>query len=92
MDGILDLIVFDRQGDRIMPFLNNGSPGIIDYQIAPELRYKFPELFDWVIAVDYNMDGLKNIFTYSIGFTEHQSVYKNTSCLNWNLNLLFTLF
>ncbi|RLD56632.1 MAG: hypothetical protein DRJ05_11020 [Bacteroidetes bacterium] len=78
LDGIKDLMVFDRNGDRIMTFLNGGTSGEVDYTYAPEYAQNFPELFDWVILADYNMDGKADIFTYSPGWAG-MKVYKNTS-------------
>ena len=78
LDGIKDLFVFDRNGDRILTFINGGTAGTIDYTFAPEYRDKFPELFQWVKLVDYNMDGKEDIFAYSPGFAGIQ-VYKNVS-------------
>ncbi len=62
-DGILDLFVFDRSGNRVVTFLNGGTPSTIDYQHAPEYQTKFPELRGWALLVDYNGDGKKDIFT-----------------------------
>ncbi len=78
LDGIKDLFVFDRHGDRIMTFINGGSAGTVDYEYAPEYIDNFPELFDWAILVDYNNDGKEDIFTYS-GFLPGIIVYKNIS-------------
>jgi len=78
LDGIKDLFVFDRNGDRIMTFLNGGTAGEVDYSYAPQYRDKFPELFQWVELVDYNMDGKEDIFAYSPGYAGIQ-VYKNIS-------------
>jgi hypothetical protein len=78
LDGIKDLMVFDRNGNRIMTFLNGGTSGEVDYTYAPEFAQNFPELSDWVILADYNMDGKADIFTYSPGWAG-MKVYKNTS-------------
>jgi hypothetical protein len=78
MNGIKDLFAFDRHGNRIMTFLNGGTPGQIDYTYAPEYAEKFPPLFDWVILKDYNNDGLEDIFTYSKEYPGIV-VYKNVS-------------
>jgi hypothetical protein len=78
MDGIRDLFVFDRTGDRIMTYLNGGEPNQVDYFYAPEYTGKFPALYDWVILKDYNNDGLEDIFTYARDYPGIL-VYKNTS-------------
>ncbi|MBI9039116.1 MAG: T9SS type A sorting domain-containing protein [Bacteroidales bacterium] len=77
-DGIKDLFVFDRNGNRIMTFINKGTQNTVDYEFAPEYINCFPELFDWAILADYNMDGKNDIFTYSPGYASAK-VYKNIS-------------
>jgi len=78
LDGIQDLFVFDRMGDRILCFINGGSPNTVDYDYAPQFADYFPDLYDWVILKDYNNDGLPDIFTYSKDHTGIL-VYKNVS-------------
>ncbi len=78
LDGKKDLFVFDRTGNKIRTFINKGTPGTVNYQYDPFYESKFPEIFDWVLLVDYNCDGKEDIFCYSsigAGF----DVYKNTS-------------
>ncbi len=78
MNGIKDLVVFERHGNRIMTFINGGQPGAVDYAYAPEYIEVFPEIHDWAIFKDYNNDGLADIFTYSSQYPGIV-VYKNTS-------------
>ena len=66
-DGILDLIIFDKNGDQINCFINNGTQGEVDYHYAPEYNILFPELEDWVLLRDYNCDGKMDIFTSGNG-------------------------
>lgn len=60
-DNIQDLFVFDRVGNVILTFLNNGT----EYTFAPEYINNFPVLTDWVLLRDYNGDGIQDIFAYS---------------------------
>jgi hypothetical protein len=76
LDGKPDLIIFDRHGNRILPFINKGSPGETRYTFHPEYASLFPNLHDWVIFSDYNCDGKADIFTYSLGGAR---VFKNVS-------------
>jgi len=78
MDGIRDLLVFDRQGNRLMPYINNGTAGEIDYTYAPEYISEFPEFSHWVMFADYNMDGKNDIFAYNPALPGI-IVYRNTS-------------
>ena len=75
-DGIKDLLVFDRHGNRKLTFINHGTPNMVDYTFAPEFSAKLPDLHDWVITADYNCDGKMDIFTYGMGGVR---VFKNIS-------------
>jgi len=78
LDGIKDLVAFDRQGDRIMCFINKGIPNTIAYDLQQQYVKDFPKLYDWAIFADYNGDGKTDIFTYSPGWAGI-IVYKNIS-------------
>ena len=75
-DDILDLMIFDKNGDQINCFINNGTEGIVDYHYSPEYNLKFPELEDWVLLRDYNCDNKMDILSSHKGGIR---VYKNTS-------------
>lgn len=76
-DGIKDLVVFDKSGNRLLTFINKGTNSKTDYVFAPEYEEKFPPMYSWVILADYNNDGKEDIFTYS-GMAAIR-VYKNIS-------------
>jgi hypothetical protein len=86
LDGILDLIVFDRTGDRVMPFLVVQTGDSYEYKFAPEFAGKFPALSHWVIFADYNLDGNADIFTYSPGYAGLK-VYRNISATELEFRL-----
>lgn len=64
-DGIKDLFVFDRSGNKISTFINRGTANKVDYVFAPQYRNKFPKMTNWVLLVDYNCDGKEDIFTWT---------------------------
>lgn len=77
LDGIKDLFVFDRTGNRISTFINAGTPNSVTYKHDPSYIKFFPEgLHDWVLLRDYNCDGKMDIFTYASG---GMAAYSNTS-------------
>jgi hypothetical protein len=78
MDGIKDLFVFDRTGNKIRTFINKGNPGVSDYKYDPQYESKFPPIHDWALLVDYNNDQKNDIFTYS-DLGGGIDVYKNIS-------------
>lgn len=62
LDGIQDLVAFEKHGDRILPFLfQNGR-----YHYVPHYAPCFPRLHDWAIHKDYDGDGKSDIFTYGL--------------------------
>jgi len=63
-DGMLDLYVFDREGNRQLTFINTGAPGAESYVFAPQYAANFPHLENWVLLRDYNNDGAMDIFAY----------------------------
>ena len=85
LDGINDLILFDRTGNKLSPFLDvNG-----EYVFAPEYRSAFlNHLHDWVIFADYNCDGKEDIFTYSSGGI---AVLENNSTSTLSFNMVTSL-
>ncbi len=85
LDGIEDLFVFDRTGNRISTFINSGLPNQITYLHDPSYVQFFPgNIHDWVLLRDYNCDGKADIFTSSSGGI---AVYKNTSTTQLNFTL-----
>jgi hypothetical protein len=66
LDGLTDLLVFDRHGNRVMPMIRQqqGEPLFI---FSPEFSHFIPAMEDWVRAVDFNCDGKTDLFTYHYG-------------------------
>ena len=65
-DGTLDLVIFDRSGDVVITYLNNGTPDETSYTHAPEYACTFPSLADFVVLRDFNQDGAADIFCSSL--------------------------
>ncbi|MFD1552777.1 hypothetical protein DNU06_08575 [Putridiphycobacter roseus] len=78
-DGVQDLFVFDKSCNKILCFIQNGGPGQIDYEYAPELAEKFPEINNWAILGDYNLDGKADILASASGALQ---MYKNISSVS----------
>jgi hypothetical protein len=74
-DGIEDLFLFDRSGNKINTFINLGIQDSISYITDNSYRNKFPQLSSWALLRDYNNDGKKDIFSYTPGGF---LVYKNS--------------
>lgn len=87
-DGVQDLFVFDREDHKVLTFLQTGTTGAPNWTYAPQYESKFPEynniydafqdehfLFNWVLLVDYNCDGKKDIFASRSGGIK---VFRNT--------------
>ncbi len=83
LDGKKDIVIFDREGYKISPYLNVGSLNNIKYEYAPQYIKSFPKISEWMLMADYNGDGKEDIFTSIPGGFR---VYKNKSTVN---NLIF---
>ncbi|MEI6764139.1 MAG: T9SS type A sorting domain-containing protein [Bacteroidota bacterium] len=75
-DGVHDLFIFDKSGDRVLTFINNGTPGTVDYQYDYIYQKCFPKMESWAQLKDYNCDGKEDIFTYTSAGIK---VFKNVS-------------
>lgn len=86
-DGLQDIFILDRSGDKPVFLLNTGAPGQAQYKPthAYDDVFPFPLLHDWALMRDYNCDGKADIFAYTNGAF---AVYRNTSDAN---GLSFTL-
>ncbi len=84
-DNIEDLVVFDRTNSKITTFLaKKDNSGKYFWQYAPEFESAFPSIQHWMLLVDYDSDGKKDIFTYTPAGIK---VYRNTSTdkIAWQL-------
>jgi hypothetical protein len=90
-DGILDLVVFDRVGQKLLTFRNGGTPNQVDYSFAPEFFGNFPNgIVDWMLLRDFDADGLLDIFT-AVPQVSRVRVFRNTSAATGG-NLSFALY
>jgi hypothetical protein len=83
LDGVDDLVVYDRHSERLLPFLHNGLPGTDDYVYAAAYDSIFPPVQGFALFRDYDGDGDRDLFTYqsapnSIG---HIVAYENLANL-----------
>ncbi|MDF1696496.1 MAG: T9SS type A sorting domain-containing protein [Saprospiraceae bacterium] len=64
-EGPEDLIVFERNGNVILPFINLSTPGNPNYLYAPEYTPSFPRVIKFLKIIDFNGDGKKDLFALS---------------------------
>lgn len=84
-DGIKDLFVFDRNGDQVLPFIKIGLPGSLEYRFAPEYISVFPEMRNWALLVDFNQDGVEDIFCSSGVYPGSMEAWKGNRDSNGRL-------
>ncbi|MFN2424660.1 MAG: T9SS type A sorting domain-containing protein [Cryomorphaceae bacterium] len=61
-----DIFLFDRGGNRILVFIGDMENGERTYTYDPSYATAFPHLERWALLRDFNCDGKKDIFTYSL--------------------------
>ena len=74
----IDLLIFERNGDFVLPFINKTQNGVLDYQYAPEYIEYFPEVRNFMQVHDFNDDGKDDIFTLAYAAPAIE-VWRNTS-------------
>ncbi len=62
-DGTDDLVAFDRSSQRVTTFLADAAAKI--YRHAPSYEARFPDMANWMLLVDYDRDGIKDLFTHT---------------------------
>ncbi|MDX1906952.1 MAG: FG-GAP-like repeat-containing protein [Bacteroidia bacterium] len=64
LDGIDDLVIFEREGALFRVFLGKGIPGQTAYYYSPRHVSNFDscDCIQWALMRDYNCDGIKDIF------------------------------
>lgn len=80
-DGIQDLYIFDRAGNKQLTFINEGIPGQSSYRYEPEFREGFPTIINWALLRDFNEDGVMDLFAFPNlqvnGITAYQGFYQD---------------
>ena len=84
-DEMEDLVVFDRTSQKLQTFLaKKDNTGKYFWQYAPEYETTFPSIQNWMLLVDYDKDGKKDIFTYtSAGIKVYHNI--STQTIAWEL-------
>ena len=77
LDGISDLVFYDRSDRTFTAFLGKGTPGQIAYELAPRFAARFDscDCQEWALLVDYNCDGLEDVFCGG-PFRQNIQIYK----------------
>src|SRR5690606_16068350 len=76
LDGVLDLVIFERTTYKLKTFVNKGIENDPSYVYAPEFESQFPKISDIVVLKDYDFDGKVDFFTYK---NPGINVWKNVS-------------
>ena len=70
-DDTLDLVIFDRTGNKVITFINHGTAGTVDYEYKPEYEPAFSKFSQWMLMRDFDCDGIEDVFTYNIGAIDY---------------------
>lgn len=64
-DLLEDIIIFDRDAHRVIPFIINKKDGKYNYIYDSFYESLFPLVNSWLLCIDYDQDGRKDLFTAS---------------------------
>lgn len=62
-DGLLDIFIFEKTGNKVYTFINEGIPGIASFQHTPIYESFFPKLNFWALLRDFDQDGKPDLFS-----------------------------
>jgi hypothetical protein len=90
-DGKQDLVVFERYNGKVKTFLNKGVPGQPLWVYRPEYAANFPAVSEYLVMLDYNRDGITDLFHMGegldrVGFAAYKGYYDT------NNRLAFTFY
>lgn len=64
-DAVDDLVVFDRYTSQVSTFVAERTGTTYRWRHAPRYQTQFPSMRNWMLLVDYDNDGRKDIFTHT---------------------------
>jgi hypothetical protein len=79
LNGRMDLLGFDRKGDRYIPLIKEGDSGSFYYRYDHERIKYLPPAQHYIQVADYNCDGKMDILTVGGLGTSTCMIYENTS-------------
>lgn len=85
-DGVEDLVIFDRTGNKFLTFLNCNQADSVCYTYAPRFELNFPQITDWALLLDFNGDGIADIFAHTnVGVQVFKGYYNSGNELCFSL-------
>ena len=85
-DGVEDLVIFDRGNHQITTFLAVKNGNTVSWKHAPKYEILFPnDLLYWVLLVDYDRDGRKDLFTSTTAGIRVFRNIANANGFSWQL-------
>ncbi len=72
-DFLQDLVLFDRVGNVLLTFINEGTAGSPNYIFRPEYAFNFPPgITDWMLMRDFDQDGVMDIFCAALSLASQE--------------------
>lgn len=79
LDGRMDILGFDRNGNRYIPLIKEGDSGSFYYRYDHDVIKHLPPAANYVQTADYNCDGKLDIMTQGEVGSTSVMIFKNTS-------------
>ncbi len=91
-DGKNDLIIYEKQGEQIKTFINYGVNGNPDYRYEAKYAANFPYINSYLALLDYNCDGIADLFHRGVsGYTVYRGYFNasNQLCFQYYRELWY---
>jgi hypothetical protein len=91
-DGKKDLVVYDNATSQVITFINKSINSVPDYRYDPKYAINFPMIANYLKLIDYNRDGIADLFHKGTqGIAAFKGYYnaQNQLCFNFYKNLRY---
>jgi hypothetical protein len=91
-DGKKDLVVYDNATSQVITFINKSISSVPDYKYDPKYATNFPAVVNYLKLIDYNRDGIVDLFHKGIqGIAAFKGYYntQNQLCFSFYKNLRY---
>jgi hypothetical protein len=79
LDGQMDILGFDRNGNRYIPLIKEGAPGNYFYRYDHNVIKHLPKAENYIQTADFNCDGKRDIMTVGEVGSTTVMIYENVS-------------
>ena len=83
LDGIKDLVLYDRFQGKVRPYINRGIMDSVSYFYDASYSYLFPPMDQFLLTADYNNDGKFDLYVGGSNIKLYENISTTSSGLQF---------